>query len=76
MSNIIQPDEKIITIQMRSDMAKGLSSVLGEYALRMTMPPFTDQLTDEQKSEAEKAFAERKRFAAAVAQSLWKEANK
>jgi len=76
MSDIIQPDEKIITIQMRPEMAKGLASILGEYALRMTMPVFTEQLTDDQRNEAEKVFAERKRFATAVAQSLHREAEK
>jgi hypothetical protein len=77
MSNIIKPgDEKIVTIQMKPDMAKGLASILGEYALRITPPEFKEDLTEDQKTEAGKVFEERKKFATAVAQSLWKEANK
>jgi len=77
MSKIIQPgDEKIVTLQMKSDMAKGLASILGEYALRITPPEFKEELTEEQKTEAGKVFEERKKFATMVAQSLWKEANK
>ena len=77
MSDIIKPgDEKIITIQMKPDMAKGLASILGEYAMRITMPEFKEELTEDQKTEAGKVFEERKKFATAVAQSLWKEAHK
>ena len=77
MSDIIKPgDEKIITIQMKPDMAKGLASILGEYAMRITMPEFKEELTEDQKTEAGKVFEERKKFATAVAQSLWKESHK
>ena len=77
MSKIIQPgDEKIVTIQMKAEMAKGLASILGEYALRITMSDFKEELTEDQKVEAGKVFEERKKFASAVAQSLWKESNK
>ncbi|NDG85877.1 MAG: hypothetical protein EBX52_12690 [Proteobacteria bacterium] len=77
MTDIIKPgDEKIITIQMKPDMAKGLASILGEYAMRITMPEFKEELTEDQKTEAGKVFEERKKFATAVAQSLWKEAHK
>ena len=77
MSDIIKPgDEKLVSIQMKPDMAKGLASILGEYAMRITMPDFTEEITEEQKAEAGKVFEERKKFATAVAQSLWREANK
>lgn len=76
MSEIINPNEPTITMQLSKETAKGLASILGEYALRMTMPEFKEELTDEQKTEAGKVFEDRKRFAGAVAQSLWKQANK
>lgn len=76
MSEIIKPNQPTITIQLTPDTAKALSSILGEYALRITLPEFKEELTEEQKSNASKVFEERKKFATAVAQSLWKEANK
>lgn len=76
MSEIIKPNQPTITIQLTPDTAKALSSILGEYALRITLPEFKEELTEDQKTQAGKVFEERKKFATAVAQSLWKEANK
>lgn len=76
MSEIIKPNQPTITIQLNPDTAKALSSILGEYALRITPPEFKEELTEDQKTQAGKIFEERKKFATAVAQSLWKEANK
>ena len=76
MSEIIKPNQPTITIQLNPDTAKALSSILGEYALRIAPPEFKEELTEDQKTQAGKIFEERKKFATAVAQSLWKEANK
>lgn len=76
MSEIIKPNQPTIQLQLSVETAKALSSVLGEYALRITLPEFKEELTEEQKTQAGKIFEERKKFATAVAQSLWKEANK
>jgi len=77
MTNIIKPNEPApITVQMSRDMAKGLASILGEYATRITMPELKEDMTDEQKTDVAKVFEERKKFSASIANSLWTEANK
>lgn len=77
MSNIIQPNEpQALTVKMSRDMAKGLASILGEYATRITMPELKDGMTEDQKTEVTKVFEERKKFSASIANSLWVEANK
>ena len=76
MSEIIKPNQPTIQLQLSPDTAKALSSVLGEYALRITPPEMKEELTEDQKTQVSKVFEERKKFATAVAQSLWKEANK
>ena len=50
MSEIIKPNQPTIQLQLSPDTAKALSSVLGEYALRITPPEMKEELTEDQKT--------------------------